>query len=149
MAPASPPPPPSSRAPQHEPQATAATAGAAGHPPASVDDLVHHLYYLTDPHVQREFEPSHLTREWLDSLPLPPGCSARPEPSSNAEWALVEQWRIAAGTIRYYAQLTRDRWYDHQQHWAAAAAAAAATQAAQYHQQPPPQPQPSGAHPPS
>ncbi|POY76882.1 hypothetical protein BMF94_0134 [Rhodotorula taiwanensis] len=99
---------------------------------ASVDDLIAHLYHLADPLVQAQFEPSHLTREWLDSLPCPPGCTVRPEPSSNQQWALVEQWRIAAGTIRYYAQMTRDRWYEQQHQWAmaAAAAAAAAQQAA-------------------
>ncbi|KWU41298.1 hypothetical protein RHOSPDRAFT_27725 [Rhodotorula sp. JG-1b] len=87
------------------------------------DALISHLFHLCDPSVQQAFEPSHLTREWLDSLPIPPGCTRRPEPSSNAQWALVEQWRIAAGTIRYYAQFATDSWYQHQywqQHQAAA-----------------------------
>ncbi|GAA5869545.1 hypothetical protein JCM3774_005478 [Rhodotorula dairenensis] len=91
------------------------------------DALISHLFHLCDPRVQAAFEPSHLTREWLDSLPLPPGCSRAPEPSSNEQWALVEQWRIAAGTIRYYAQFASHAWYQHQywlqQHEQAAAAA--------------------------
>jgi hypothetical protein len=32
----------------------------------------------------------------------------------RVQWALVEQWRIAAGTIRYYAQFAADSWYQHQ-----------------------------------
>lgn len=93
-----------------DPSSAPAPAAPSSHP----DALISHLFHLCDPSVQHAFEPSHLTREWLDSLPVPPGCTRRPEPSSNEQWALVEQWRIAAGTIRYYAQFAADSWYQHQ-----------------------------------
>jgi hypothetical protein len=93
-----------------DPSSAPAPAAPSSHP----DALISHLFHLCDPSVQHAFEPSHLTREWLDSLPVPPGCARRPEPSSNEQWALVEQWRIAAGTIRYYAQFAADSWYQHQ-----------------------------------
>lgn len=105
-----PPPRPPAHSSQHGADPPAAAAPDGAHP----DALILHLFHLCDPSVQQAFEPSHLTREWLDSLPVPPGCTRRPEPSSNEQWALVEQWRIAAGTIRYYAQFATDSWYQHQ-----------------------------------
>lgn len=108
-----PPRPPAEPSQRSDPRSSA-TRDGDGRRESDPDALISHLFHLCDPSVQQAFEPSHLTREWLDSLPVPPGCSRRPEPSSNEQWALVEQWRIAAGTIRYYAQFATDSWYQHQ-----------------------------------
>ncbi|GAA5945564.1 hypothetical protein JCM3775_002634 [Rhodotorula graminis] len=55
------------------------------------------------------FVPSPSTREWLYSLPLPPGCTTQPEPQTPEDWALVEQYRLLVNGLVVLGEYERER----------------------------------------
>ncbi|GAA5911415.1 hypothetical protein JCM8208_005053 [Rhodotorula glutinis] len=80
---------------------------AAAHPtePDPPLDPAHH-----HPHLDRAaFVPWPSTREWLYSLPLPPGCTAQPEPQTPEDWALVEQYRLLVNGLVVLGEYERER----------------------------------------
>ncbi|GAA5905329.1 uncharacterized protein JCM6883_006360 [Sporobolomyces salmoneus] len=55
------------------------------------------------------FVPLPETISFLYSLPLPPGVSSQPQPQSQQDWALVEQYRLLCQSLNVLAEYERAR----------------------------------------
>ncbi|GAA5840756.1 hypothetical protein JCM9279_001211 [Rhodotorula babjevae] len=75
----------------------------AAHPPAQPNSAP------SPPPAHPAFVPSASTRDWLYSLPLPPGCTSQPEPQTPDDWALVEQYRLLVSGLVVLGEYERER----------------------------------------
>ncbi|GAA5946900.1 hypothetical protein JCM3765_002067 [Sporobolomyces pararoseus] len=58
---------------------------------------------------QQPFVPLPETIAFLYSLPLPPGVTSQPQPQSQQDWALVEQYRLLCQSLHVLAEYERAR----------------------------------------